>query len=121
MSEPLVSRPTQRAAAREARRRPTKHDRKGDDVKRRTVIKALAGVGLVPLAASCGSSSSSTTSKTYPLKFDTSSYTTETKTVSTGSGTRTIKYRFYRNNVYVQHPVNYKYQSLNVRDRKSVV
>src|ERR1700722_2235837 len=87
------------------------------DVKRRTEIKALAGVGLVPLAASCGSSSSSTAStasKAYSLKFDASSYTTKTKTVSTGSGTRTVKYRFYRNNVYVQQPVNYKYQSLNV-------
>ena len=83
-------------------------------MKRRTVIKALAGVGLVPLTASCGSSSSSTASTTYSLKFDASSYTTKTKTVSTGSGTRTVKYRFYRNNVYVQHPVNYKYQSLNV-------
>jgi hypothetical protein len=84
-------------------------------VKRRTVIKALAGAGLIPVAASCGSSSSSATAGTaYSLKFDPSSYTTKTKTVTTASGTKTVKYRFYRNNVYVQRPVNYKYQSLNV-------
>jgi hypothetical protein len=88
-------------------------------VKRRTVIKALAGVGLVPVAAGCtssstSSSSASTASQIYSLKFDTSSYTTKTTTVSTPSGKRTVKYRFYKNNVYVQHPVNYKYQSLNV-------
>jgi hypothetical protein len=88
-------------------------------VRRRTVIKALAGVGLIPVAAGCGNSSSSSSSsasasKTYALKFAANSYTTQTKTVKTGSGTRTVKYRFYRNNVYVQHPVSYKYQSLNV-------
>ena len=84
-------------------------------MKRRTVIKALAGAGLIPVAASCGSSSSSATAGTaYSLKFDPSSYTTETKTVTTASGTKTVKYRFYRNNVYVRRPVNYKYQSLNV-------
>ena len=88
-------------------------------MRRRTVIKALAGVGLIPVAAGCGGSSSSSSSsasagKTYALQFDANSYTTQTKTVNTGSGTRTVKYRFYRNNVYVQHPVSYKYQSLNV-------
>ncbi|HTR91689.1 MAG TPA: subtype B tannase [Trebonia sp.] len=83
-------------------------------MRRRTVIKALAGVGLIPVIASCSSSSSSSTDTTYSLTFDASDYTTETKTVNTGSGTRTVKYRFYRNNVYVRHPVNYKYQSLNV-------
>src|SRR5580700_1724338 len=85
-------------------------------VRRRTLIKALAGVGLIPVAASCGSSSSSSSSAgtAYSLTFDPSSYTTKTKTVSTPSGTRTVRYRFYRNNVYVQRPVNDKYQSLNV-------
>lgn len=89
-------------------------------MRRRTVLKALAGAVVIPLAASCDSSPSSGRStslsgdKTYSLTFDTSSYTTKTKTVRTGSGTRKVTYRFYRNNVYVQRPVNYKYQSLNV-------
>jgi len=86
-------------------------------MRRRTVLKALAGGAVIPVIASCSgssSSSASTVSKTSSLAFDADSYTTETKTVSTGSGTRKIKYRFYRNNVYVRHPVNYKYQSLNV-------
>ena len=34
--------------------------------------------------------------------------------MDTGSGSKKVTYRFYRNNVYVQHPVNYKYQSLNI-------
>ncbi|MBV9447018.1 MAG: hypothetical protein JO345_14135 [Streptosporangiaceae bacterium] len=83
-------------------------------MRRRTVIKALAGATVIPVAAGCGSSPSSSTSKTSSLAFDASSYTTKTKTVRTGTGTRTVKYRFYRNNIYVQRPVNYKYQSLNV-------
>ena len=83
-------------------------------MRRRTVIKALAGAAVIPLAASCDGSSYSSAGKAYSLTFDTTSYTTETKTVNTGSGERKITYRFYRNNVYVQHPVNYKYQSLNV-------
>jgi hypothetical protein len=83
-------------------------------MRRRTVIKALAGAAVIPVLASCDNLSSSSASTTYSLTFDTSSYTTKTKTVSTGSGTRKITYRFYRNNVYVQRPVNYKYQSLNV-------
>jgi hypothetical protein len=86
-------------------------------MRRRTVLKALAGGAVIPVIASCSgslSSSASTPSTTSSLAFDADSYTTETKTVSTGSGTRKIKYRFYRNNVYVRHPVNYKYQSLNV-------
>ena len=75
-----------------------------------------AGV-LTGASHSCTSSSSSGASNAsgaYSLTFDTSSYTTETKTVSTGRVTRTVKYRFYWNHVYVQHPVSYKYQSLNV-------
>ena len=89
-------------------------------MRRRTVIKALAGAGLVPVVGGCEASSSSGPSsaasagKAYQLRFDASSYTTLTKTVSTGSGTRAVKYRFHRDNVYVRHPVNYKYQSLNV-------
>jgi hypothetical protein len=83
-------------------------------MRRRAVIKALAGAAVIPVVASCDSLSSSSASTTYSLTFDTSSYTAKTKTVNTGSGTRTITYRFYRNNVYVQRPVNYKYQSLNV-------
>lgn len=79
----------------------------------------MAGALAIPVAAACSKSSSpsgksSDTSKKYSLTFDKNSYTTKTRTVSTGSGHRTVKYRFYRNNVYVQHPVNYKYQSLNV-------
>jgi hypothetical protein len=89
-------------------------------MRRRTVLKSLAGALAIPVAAACGKSasagggSSSVTSKKYSLTFDKNSYTTKTKTVSTGTGRHTVKYRFYRNNVYVQHPVNYKYQSLNV-------
>jgi hypothetical protein len=89
-------------------------------VKRRTLLKGLAAAAALPVIASCDGSQSSASSVSsngggpVSLVFDTSSYTTKTKTVNTGSGTRTIKYRFYRNNVYVQHPVNYKYQSLNV-------
>jgi hypothetical protein len=83
-------------------------------MRRRTVLKTLAGAMAIPVAASCGKSSSPASRKTYSLTFDTGTYTTRTKTVKTGSGTRTIKYRFYRNNVYVRRPVNYKYQSLNV-------
>jgi hypothetical protein len=83
-------------------------------MRRRTVLKGLAGAALIPVAAGCSSSSSTSANTTSSLTFDTSSYTTKTKTVNTGSGTRTVKYRFYRNNVYVRRPVNYKYQSLNV-------
>jgi hypothetical protein len=92
-------------------------------MRRRTVLKAFAGGAVIPVVASCTSSSSSSArnatnarnaSRGYSLRFDTNSYTTETKTVSTGRGTRKVKYRFYRNNVYVQYPVSYKYQSLNV-------
>jgi hypothetical protein len=86
-------------------------------MRRRTVLKALAGGAVIPVIASCTTSSSSsvsTASKANSLAFDTDSYTIKTKTVNTGSGTRKITYRFYRNNVYVQHPVNYRYQSLNV-------
>jgi hypothetical protein len=83
-------------------------------MRRRTVLKALAGAMAIPVAASCSKSSSSTSTKAYSLTFDTSTYTTKTKTVAVKGGTRTIKYRFYRNNVYVRHPVSYKYQSLNV-------
>jgi len=82
-------------------------------MRRRTLLKTLAGAAAVPVVAGCGKAASSGT-KAYSLTFDTSAYTTKTKSVDTGSGTRTVKYRFYRNNVYVQHPVNYKYQSLNV-------
>jgi hypothetical protein len=86
-------------------------------MQRRTVLKALAEGAVIPIVASCtspSSSSSSKASKAKSLAFDTNSYTIKTKMVNTGSGTRKITYRFYRNNVYVQHPVNYKYQSLNV-------
>ena len=82
---------------------------------------------MIPVAAGCtssgsksssssasGSASSSSSSQTYSLDFDSSSYTTLSKTVNTGSGSKKVTYRFYRNNVYVQHPVNYKYQSLNI-------
>jgi hypothetical protein len=84
---------------------------------RRTVLKMLAGGAAIPVVAGCSASLSSTASKSRKassLAFDAGSYTTETKTVSIGSASRKIKYRFYRNNVYVRHPVNYKYQSLNV-------
>ena len=88
-------------------------------MQRRSVLKAMAGATLIPVVAGCsssgsGSSSSSSSSKSYSLDFDSSSPTTLTKTVSTGNGSVTVKYKFYSNNVYVQHPVNYEYQSLNV-------
>jgi hypothetical protein len=95
-------------------------------VSRRTVLTGLAaGAVAAPLAACSSSGSTRTTSSTtantaaamggaFSLTFDTSDYTTLTKTVSVGSGNVTVKYRFYRNNVYVRHAVNYKYQSLNV-------
>jgi len=88
-----------------------------DSLRRRTVLKMLAGGAAIPVVASCSASSPSTAStarKAGSLAFDTDSYTTETKTVSIGGATRKIRYRFYRNNIYVRHPVNYKYQSLNV-------
>jgi hypothetical protein len=88
-----------------------------DSLQRRTVLKMLAGGAAIPVIAGCAGSSSSnasTASKASSLAFDADSYTTETKTVNIGGSTRKIKYRFYRNNIYVQHPVNYKYQSLNV-------
>ncbi|MER6123112.1 subtype B tannase [Streptomyces sp. NPDC001795] len=91
-------------------------------MQRRSVLKTMTGAALIPVVAGCtdsgsGSSSpssSSSSSKTYSLDFNSSSYTTLTKTVNTGSGSKKVTYRFYKNNVYVQHPVNYKYQSLNV-------
>jgi hypothetical protein len=95
-------------------------------VSRRTVLTGLAaGAVAAPLAACSGSGSTRTSSTTtanteaamggaFSLTFDTSDYTTLTKTVSVGSDNVTVKYRFYRNNVYVRHAVNYKYQSLNV-------
>jgi hypothetical protein len=86
-------------------------------MRRRTVLKVLAGGAVIPLVASCTDSSSSSAAKVGKagsLAFDASSYTTESKTVNIGGATRKIKYRFYRNNVYVRHPVSYKYQSLNV-------
>jgi hypothetical protein len=96
-------------------------ERKTMTVSRRTVLAGLmAGAAAAPLAA-CARSGLSDTASTeasaggsFPLVFDTSRYTTLTKTVSTGLRQVTVKYRFYRNNVYVRHPVNYKYQSLNV-------
>ena len=84
---------------------------------RRSVLKTMAGAALIPVVAGCGSSStssSSSSSTTYSLDFDTSSPKTLTKTVSIGGKSVTVKYKFYANNVYVQHPVDYKYQSLNV-------
>ena len=95
-------------------------------MKRRTVLKGMAGAAMVPVVAGCStsgsksSSASSTASPSpnsttaYSLDFDSSSPTTLSKTVSRGSGSVTVKYKFYSNNVYVQHPVNYEYQSLNV-------
>ena len=84
---------------------------------RRSVLKTMAGAALIPVVAGCSSSStssSSSSSTTYSLDFDTSSPKTLTKTVSIGSKSVTVKYKFYSNNVYVKHPVDYKYQSLNV-------
>ena len=82
---------------------------------RRSVLKTMAGAALIPVIAGCGSSStSSSSSTTYSLDFDTNSPKTLTKTVSIGGKSVTVKYKFYANNVYVQHPVDYKYQSLNV-------
>lgn len=42
-------------------------------MRRRAVIKALAGVGLIPVAASCGSSSSTSAGKTYACQCAVSS------------------------------------------------
>jgi hypothetical protein len=83
-------------------------------MRRRTLLKTLAGAAAIPVVAGCGKSVSASGGKTSSLTFDASAYTTKTKTVKVGSETRTIKYRFYRNNVYVRRPVNDKYQSLNV-------
>ena len=96
-------------------------------MERRTVLKGMAGASLIPVVAGCtdsGSGSSTTASSTsspsanstttYSLDFDAGSPKTLSKTVSTGSGSVTVKYKFYSNNVYVKHPVNYEYQSLNV-------
>ena len=94
-------------------------------MRRRSVLKTMAGAAFIPVVAGCESnsssgsdsssaSSSSSSSKTYSLNFDDSSPSALTKTVDTGSGSVTIKYKFYANNVYVKHPVNYEYQSLNV-------
>ena len=65
-------------------------------MRRRTIIKALAGAGLIPVVGGCDNSSAArassaaSTGTAYSLRFDASSYTTLTKTVSTGSGTRTV-------------------------------
>lgn len=80
---------------------------------RRSVLKSMAGAALVPVVAGC-SGSTSASSKTYSLTFDAASPQTLSKTVSVDGKSVTVKYKFYANNVYVQHPVDYKYQSLNV-------
>ena len=90
-------------------------------MKRRTLLKALAVTPALPVLASCSNSSSSsaqakgTSGTSYSLVFDTSKYTVKTKTVSgTGSGTKTVKYRYYSAIPYVAYPVDTNYQALNV-------
>ena len=84
-------------------------------MKRRTVLKGLAAATAAPILAGCSSSSSSnSSSKNYSLDFDTSAYKTQTTTVDTGSGSKTVKYRYWEGLVYVTNPVDTAYQSLNV-------
>jgi len=97
-------------------------------MKRRTVLKAVALTSVLPVLASCdntdsrasssggsGGSASTVGSGSYSLVFDEAKYTVETKTVSgTGGGTKTVKYRYYAAIPYVAHPVDVRYQALNV-------
>ena len=101
-------------------------------MKRRALLKALAVTPALPILASCdnggssadqkasrsqtsSSQASSANAESYSLVFDASKYTVETKTVSgTGSGAKTVKYRYYAAIPYVAYPVDTRYQALNV-------
>ncbi|MFG2426514.1 subtype B tannase [Streptomyces sp. NPDC048590] len=48
------------------------------------------------------------------LAFDPGAYTELTTTVTTRTGEKEVKYRFWKAVTYVAHPVDVKYQSLNV-------
>jgi hypothetical protein len=51
-----------------------------------------------------------TAQKTYDLNFNSANYTTESDTING----KTVTYRAYRNLVYVAHPVDAKYQCMNI-------
>jgi hypothetical protein len=51
-----------------------------------------------------------TAQKTYNLNFNAANYTTESDTING----KTVTYRAYRNLVYVSHPVDAKYQCMNI-------
>ncbi|HKT02603.1 MAG TPA: hypothetical protein VJT31_23990, partial [Rugosimonospora sp.] len=86
-------------------------------MRRRNVVAGLAVAGFLPAVAACtsrGSETSSGSSGSTSLVFDKSRYTTATKTVATGSGSRSVTYHRYSAITYCANPVDATYQSLNV-------
>jgi len=62
----------------------------------------------------CSSAFGSSTTTTDSLLFPKDSYSTETKTVTTSQGNKTVTYHLYKHIAYVANPVDTNYQSMNV-------
>ncbi|MFF0079138.1 subtype B tannase [Streptomyces canus] len=88
-------------------------------MKRRQMVRMLAGTAAVPVVMADGgdvwargSAKGATVSD--PLAFDPEKYTTVTTTITTDDGDKAVTYRFYKAITYVANPVDVAYQSLNV-------
>lgn len=82
------------------------------------VVLAGCGSGSTSTSRSTTTAASSVTGKpsarTYPLTFPTSDYTTVTETIEGTKGNVKVKYRLYRDIVYVANPIDTTYESLDV-------
>ena len=76
-------------------------------MKKTAILPALA---LVLILAPCASLAAASTPASYSLTFDATKYTIQTSTLDG----KTFSYRAYEGIVYVQHPVDLAYETINI-------
>ncbi|WP_406466323.1 Tat pathway signal sequence domain protein [Streptomyces sp. NBC_00111] len=77
-------------------------------------VGAMAAGGFVLDAQASGTKKSTSSGATGSLVFDKDDFTELTTTITTDDGDKEVTYHFYKAITYVAHPVDAKYQSLNV-------